>query len=59
MVSSVSNDVNLDKVDGEINSILNDIKNIFDQGPVKINVQDQKVDQGQCGQIAQKLMQVC
>jgi len=59
MVSSVSNDINLDKVDGEINSILNDIKNIFDQGSVKINVQDQKADQGQCSQVAQKLMQVC
>jgi len=58
MMSSVSNDINLDQVDGEINSILNDIKNIFDQEMTGINIGEVRIDRGQLNNATQKLMQV-
>jgi uncharacterized protein (UPF0335 family) len=57
MVSEVSN-LNLDKVDGEINTILSDIKNIFGEAQSPVKSDDLKVDQKQVADITKKLMQV-
>ena len=57
MVSGITN-VNLDKVDGEISSILSDIKNVFGEDQSQVKVNDVKIDQKQIAEMTKKLMQV-
>lgn len=57
MVSGITN-VNLDKVDGDISSILSDIKSVFGEEQSQVKIDDVKIDQKQIADMTKKLMQV-
>ena len=59
MVSEIYSNINLDKVDCDINSILSDIRNVFEcDKSTGINIDQPRVDQKQVAENLKNLMQV-